>query len=89
LNESIQTKTGELITITTQLEENKTTLTMVETGLQKKQKELELIEQTDKMPNSNIVKHKLTLSDEIDKCLDIAEGELKTKKIDDSNSEEL
>ena len=83
LNESIQTKTGELSTIATHLEENKTTLTMVETGLQKKQKELELIEQTDKMPSSDIVKHKLTLSDEIDKCLDITEENLKTKKFDD------
>jgi len=83
LNESIQTKTGELSTIATHLEENKTTLTMVETGLQKKQKELELIEQTDKMPSSDIVKHKLTLSDEIDKCLDVNEENLKTKKFDD------
>ena len=89
LNESIVAKTSELGAITTQLEENKATLAMVETSLQRKQKELELIERTDKMPSSNVIKHKLTLSDEIDKQLDISEGELKTKKINDNNFEDI
>jgi len=63
-------------------------LSLVESELQRKQKQPEVDEKIMEMP-SQPLKGRLTLSDEIDKCLDMIDGELKTKKIEESDIEDL
>jgi len=87
-NRFITSKTSELDTLTAELEEKRSALSLVESELQRKQKQLEIDEKTMEMP-SQPLEGRLTLSDEIDKCLDMIDDELKTKKIEEPDIEGL
>jgi len=78
LNKSIALKASEFGDISVKLEEGKSALSLIQSELEKKQKEAEL----SKMPGEGW-KEKLKIYDEIDKCLDASEDKLKTKKLSD------
>jgi hypothetical protein len=59
---------------------------MVQTELAEKQKELETTEKNIDKPNK-LFNQKIKLMDEIEQNLDITNGEFKTKKIEDSDTE--
>ncbi len=84
MQDSIEIKTRELGLLTTQLQEQQASLA----SLQQEQKELAMKQKTDAMQTSPAVRHKLTLTDEIDKCLDLAEGGLQTKKFTEETSDD-
>lgn len=76
VQDSIEIKNHELESLATQLQKQQGSLSL----LQQKQKELTMKQETDTIQTSPVVRHKLTLTDEIDKCLDLAEENLQTKK---------
>lgn len=85
LSSSIELKSRELNNINVGLEQNRSALNIVQTELEKKQKELEIDEKIMKIPDKPL-REKLILNDEIGKCIDGINGELKTKKIEISDT---
>jgi chromosome segregation ATPase len=87
LSISIESKTGELSNINKELEENRSALGSAQTELEKKQKEIEINEKIMEIPDKPLG-GKLILTDEINKTLNVVDGELKTKKIEESDTED-
>jgi chromosome segregation ATPase len=87
LSISIESKTSELSNINRELEENRSALGSVQTELEKKQKEIEINEKIMEIPDKPLG-GKLILTDEINKTLNVVDGELKTKKIEESDIED-
>ena len=81
INKSITSKSSILNDLTSKIEENQTSLKMIEGELAKRQEELNQTKLSDEQLET-IWKEKLKLYDEIDKSLGIKEEDLlKTKKI--------
>ena len=72
--------------IITKLEEDRSTLSFVESELERKQIALETGEGGNETPGT-AWKEKLKIYDEIDKSLDIVDNNLKTKKLKEESDE--
>ena len=76
------------VEIEKELDENKSALNSVQTELEKKQKELEVKEKISELPDKPL-SGKIKLVEEIDKNLDVTDGDLKTKKIGELDTEDV
>jgi uncharacterized coiled-coil protein SlyX len=86
INESIESKINELNDVTVKLAESKSVLDKVGAEIQKRQKELQSGEMDSKDKMNETWRNKLKIYDEIDKCLNITDDNLKTKKLKDNES---
>jgi len=89
LDKSIELKTKELDDLNLKLEENVSALKLVESDLEGKREGLAVEEGPEEIPSGEALKGRLKMYDEIDRCLDAADDNLKTKKIEEDDSEEL
>jgi chromosome segregation ATPase len=86
LDKSISLKNDELTGIINKLNENKSTLSFVESEITRKQTELETGQKANETPG-NAWRDKLKIYDEIDKSLEVVDDNLKTKKLKEGTDE--
>jgi len=85
LGEVLVTKMNELNNVTVKVEEGKNLLSTLAAEIERKHKELSSV--SDTLPGQKETwTEKLKIYDEIDKCLNVTDDALKTKKLKDDES---
>ena len=83
LDKCIELKTGELEDLNSKLEEHVSALKLAESQIGRGKME-QVVEGTHaEIPTGEVLRDKIKLVDEIDRCLDATSGDIKTKKIDE------
>ena len=83
LNKGIELKTGELEDLNSKLEEHVSALKLAESQIGRSKMEQVVEETHAETPTGEVLRDKIKLFDEIDRSLDAASGDIKTKKIEE------
>lgn len=83
LNKCIEAKTGELEDLNSKLEEHVSALKLAESQIGRRKMEQVVEETRAEAPTGEVLRDKIKLFDEIDRCLDATSSDIKTKKIEE------